>query len=127
MVSNQLLCRQGEQCLAPMSHGKQASYAVEGRACIVPVLKFGLAGVQGHAHLERGYLCAPRLGMEGKLGVQGSLQSARGGGESGSEGVTLGAEDKAAISLYSRSEDVIMSPKGNLHGLGEVLPARGRA
>src|SRR5438552_2596545 len=99
MVSNQLLGRQGEQRLASVGHGKQASYAVQGRACVVPLLYFSLAGVQGHAHPERAYLFAPRLGMEGTLSVEGRLQSARSCGEGGPEGIALGAEDKAAISL----------------------------
>ena len=99
MIAHQLLGRQREQHLAPVTSREEPSYPVYRWAEVVPIPLLCRARVQSHPH-QKGLGLLPFGREEPTLGLQGGFQGIRAGWEGGIKGVTNSLEDVATTLCY---------------------------
>ncbi len=119
----------GNQCLAAVGHCSEPGTPVD---CDSPVVKGGFfvshPGVNSNSHAD-GKPSRPRLVTERPLDESGCGHRIAGSGEHGEEAVSLAAffEHNPTVFFDARGEELVVTPDGELHGPGVVLPpSRGR-
>ena len=101
LIAHQLLGRQREQRLAPVTSRQEPSYPVHGGAEVVSLALLRSAGVQCHPH-PQGACLLPLLVKERSLNLKSGVEGVRGHPEGAAEGITDSLEDVATTLLMAR-------------------------
>ena len=127
LVPHQLLGRQREERLPPVTRRQEPGDPVQGRAEVVPVPLLGAPCVQGHAHQQGSVLTPVFVYQQRSLGREGRLQGLGGGGECGAEGVSHRLEYVAPVGFDGAPQDLVVAGEGGTHPLRVPLPHLARA
>jgi hypothetical protein len=104
-VPGKVLGRQGEQHLAAVGRGQQASEAIEAGSQVVTITRFGSGGVQRHPNLERSDGFRPPLTHQRPLGIEGCGDRIGGRQEGSLDGIPNDLETGATVSLNRRVKE----------------------
>jgi hypothetical protein len=105
MITHQLLGRQREERLTPVTRRQEPGDPVQGRAEVVPVPLLGAPRVKRHAHQRGSGLHPVSIYQQCPLGGEGYIQGLRSGGKCGAEGISHRLEYVPPVGLYDAAQD----------------------